>query len=897
MDADEPIQSDASTVYRSSDGPMPSGDSAHQSGAQSVSNDAPPDQGIENAETVIRSGEAENPPSAHVGPRSGRTPVTVAKVLLGKKLNHFFLEELIGGGGMGAVFRAHDQQLDREVAIKVIPFAGDADDLQRRFRNEAQSAAKLDHPRIARVFDVGNHSDWYYIVFEYVQGVNVRDLVASSGVLGVDDAIFYTCQVAEALQHSAERGIVHRDVKPSNVLIDEARNVKLVDMGLARSDKMEVNQEDLTASGVTLGTFDYISPEQARDPRAADLRSDIYSLGCTLYFMLTGQPPYPGGTMLQKLLSHGNSPPPDARLVRSEISYELSAIIQRMLAKDPGHRYQSANQLIAELRQLAFREGHERSQGVDAVASGSPSAALAWIEKNSPWIIAATVLVATAGWLELSAGSSRDEFSITRPSDLGSLRVDRPMRPETDVGADDSALDSPDAATGILEGLPDEVPAIPQLQPVDPMQPPAFEPPVPNELMTSSSPEIGPITVPAGSDMDSKSLDNGTSQSPTLVRVIGPATPSTRSPEESQRIVEATGLQEALLLCDQYQINRIEFSTARVVSEPVEIRRDGLRLFSSVGGTEVVFTSKRNPERETMLSLGSNRIELDDIHLRWDALEVSSEGGSMFSMVDNRLVRMTDGSITVSNPTMSESVCAFDIAPKLGNADAMTSIELFNVIVRGQMTMIRMESATPLKLQWDNGLLAISERMLETTGALRRAQVGRDGIEISMTRVTASIPQGLLLMDLSDTLGGRFPVSIGREARSCVFEFDNGTPLIQVLGIEDLSDASSYLNVSGEANVYRAESDDKLLFSITDNDSRIESVLLSDIRMNTFAWIEEQSPGWTLWWSSIRSSDMTVDQLTPENFQQVGGVKRGFDDESLPDLPANEGDISDQAIE
>ena len=291
------IRPEASTVHRTGDLDP------------SETHDAPgvmDEQQLVQAKTVIRgSSRASN---GHDGSDPGdrdqvhRTPASVAKVLLGKHLNHFFLEELIGGGGMGAVFRARDEKLDRVVAIKVIPFVGDDPDLQRRFRNEAQSAAKLDHPRIARVFEVGSHGDWHYIVFEYIRGTNIRDLVLKGGVLSIDNAVFYTCQLAAAIQHASDRGIVHRDIKPSNVLIGEEDTIKLVDMGLARSDNFELS-EDMTASGVTLGTFDYISPEQARDPRDADLRSDIYSLGCTLYFMLTGQPPYPGGTMLQKLLS------------------------------------------------------------------------------------------------------------------------------------------------------------------------------------------------------------------------------------------------------------------------------------------------------------------------------------------------------------------------------------------------------------------------------------------------------------------------------------------------------------------------------------------------------------------------------------------------------------------
>src|SRR5690606_21769219 len=142
------------------------------------------------------------------------TPVEVAGVLLGSRLSHFHLEELIGGGGMGAVFRARDERLDRSVALKGSPLGGGDPEMQRRFRNEAQSAARLDHPNIARVFDVGMFDGWRYIVFEHIEGTNIRDLVARDGVLSIDDAVFYTRQIAEALHHASGRGVVHRDVKP-----------------------------------------------------------------------------------------------------------------------------------------------------------------------------------------------------------------------------------------------------------------------------------------------------------------------------------------------------------------------------------------------------------------------------------------------------------------------------------------------------------------------------------------------------------------------------------------------------------------------------------------------------------------------------------------------------------
>ena len=245
------------------------------------------------------------------------SPLEMGVVLRGQTLGHFELGEFVGGGGMGAVFRATDTRLGRTVAVKVLSRDHTDDETIRRFQNEAQSAARLDHPNIARVHYVGEDSGWNFIVFEYIEGTNLRDLVEERGPLPLEEALQYTLQVAEALAHSSSRDVVHRDIKPSNVLVMAGGRVKLVDMGLARLHQVESSSDDLTASGVTLGTFDYISPEQARDPRVADVRSDIYSLGCTLFYLLTGQPPFPEGTALQKLLRHNDEDRPEIYVTAS----------------------------------------------------------------------------------------------------------------------------------------------------------------------------------------------------------------------------------------------------------------------------------------------------------------------------------------------------------------------------------------------------------------------------------------------------------------------------------------------------------------------------------------------------------------------------------------------------
>src|SRR5207249_3285433 len=191
--------------------------------------------------------------------------------------------EPIGVGGMAAVIRARDTQLDRTVALKILPpeMAADLENV-RRFHQEARAAAKLDHENIARVFFCGEDQGLHFIAFEFVEGENLRTVIEQRGRIPVPEAILYLLQIATGLAHAAARGVVHRDIKPSNIIISSNGRAKLVDMGLARSLDPHID-DGLTQSGVTLGTFDYISPEQALEPRDADVRSDIYSLGCSFY--------------------------------------------------------------------------------------------------------------------------------------------------------------------------------------------------------------------------------------------------------------------------------------------------------------------------------------------------------------------------------------------------------------------------------------------------------------------------------------------------------------------------------------------------------------------------------------------------------------------------------------
>ena len=284
-------------------------------------------------------------------------PVTgEAPSIAGRRLGHFELIEAIGAGGMAAVLKARDLELGRIVALKILPpeAARDPENVTR-FKQEARAAAKLDHENIARVYYCGEDQGLHFIAFEFVEGDNLRVLIDRRGQLPAGECVRYMMQVAAGLNHAAERGVVHRDIKPSNILITPDGRAKIVDMGLARYLGSESVNGTVTQSGVTLGTFDYISPEQALDPRRADVRSDIYSLGCTFYHALTGRPPVPEGTAAHKLRAQQNDEPLDPRELNPAIPDELAAILARMMMKDQNARYQSPMELIAHLKGLAER--------------------------------------------------------------------------------------------------------------------------------------------------------------------------------------------------------------------------------------------------------------------------------------------------------------------------------------------------------------------------------------------------------------------------------------------------------------------------------------------------------------------------------------------------------------
>ena len=281
--------------------------------------------------------------------------------LLGTTLSgRYRLESRIGSGGMSTVYRAHDETLERFVAIKLMnrEVASDSDQLER-FRREARAVARLSHPNIVHVIDAGEDEGRPYIVFEYIDGETLKERIRRLERLPIPEAVAYCVEIGRALGAAHDNKLVHRDVKPQNVLIDHDGTAKVTDFGIART----LEEEGLTADGRVLGTTDYVSPEQALGQHVTG-QSDLYSLGVVLYEMLTGELPYRGENQVAVAMQHVRETIPDVRESRPEVSAALAAVIERATAKQPSERYADDEEMIADLESALALEA-TRAGGTD----------------------------------------------------------------------------------------------------------------------------------------------------------------------------------------------------------------------------------------------------------------------------------------------------------------------------------------------------------------------------------------------------------------------------------------------------------------------------------------------------------------------------------------------------
>ena len=299
--------------------------------------------------------------------------MSVSAQMIGTVLSgRYRLEAKLGSGGMSTVYLARDETLDRPVAVKVMhrEMSEQADQLQR-FRQEARAVAKLSHPNVVAVIDAGEDGGHPYIVFEYIEGETLKQRISRLGALDVQDAIAYAIEIARGVCTAHERNMVHRDIKPQNVLIDPEGRAKVTDFGIAR----QLEQDGVTATGRVLGTTDYVAPEQAMG-RVVDPRSDVYSLGVVLYEMLTGDVPFHADSQVGVAMKHVNEDLPDVQRRRPEVSAAVATVVERATAKDPEQRYQDVEAMIDDLQTAleveASRAGHTTGEATSVLEAVPP---------------------------------------------------------------------------------------------------------------------------------------------------------------------------------------------------------------------------------------------------------------------------------------------------------------------------------------------------------------------------------------------------------------------------------------------------------------------------------------------------------------------------------------------
>ncbi|MFT4555554.1 MAG: serine/threonine protein kinase [Planctomycetaceae bacterium] len=314
-------------------------------------------------------------------------------------LGRYKLLSLLGQGGMGAVFLAEQTPLARIVALKTMNAqATSTPDAVARFQREIRAAAALDHPNIVRAIDADSANGSHFLVMEYAAGRDLSAVVKESGAMEIADACDCVRQAANGLQHAHERSMVHRDIKPSNLLLTRTEAglplVRILDMGLARFTSETTEAGDLTSTGQVMGSIDYISPEQSKDSHSADIRSDIFSLGCTLYFLLTGKAPYPGRNSVQRIMARVMNEAPRVRAARPDIPTSLDELLARILEREPADRIQTPAELAEALRSFCTATGAAAVPMAKLVSTGDATTKLNNLaEAATSHTDAATVIV------------------------------------------------------------------------------------------------------------------------------------------------------------------------------------------------------------------------------------------------------------------------------------------------------------------------------------------------------------------------------------------------------------------------------------------------------------------------------------------------------------------------
>ena len=380
--------------------------------------------------------------------------------MIGTELNdRYRLDEKIGSGGMSTVYRAYDPTLERWVAIKLMhrDISDDPDQLER-FRREARAVARLSHPHVVTVIDFGEDEGTPYIVLEYVEGETLKERIKRMGRLPVVEAVAYAIEIGRALSAAHAERLVHRDVKPQNVLIDSEGRGKVTDFGIARS----LEAHGLTATGRVLGTTDYVSPEQALG-RDVSEQSDVYSLGIVLYEMLTGEVPFKAESQVAVAMKHVKEPLPDVQRRLPEVSASLAAVLEHSTAKETGNRYATAADMVHDLEEVlaieVARTGETTGEATTVLrAMKGDTASFAPLRLRNPrrWILSVlAVLVVVGGVLIYFANrTEKGAGGAATPPAAGLSRVDLASSAANDYDPEGDDRESDDSTQNAIDGNP-----------------------------------------------------------------------------------------------------------------------------------------------------------------------------------------------------------------------------------------------------------------------------------------------------------------------------------------------------------------------------------------------------------------------------------------------------------
>jgi serine/threonine protein kinase len=420
----------------------------------------PSQQLDEVARSPLAQGDDPMPLARELLQRQTLTSYQINQLVRGRgkelSLGAYRLQDRLGEGGMGEVFKAFHQPMNRLVALKVIRKEKLAKpEMVGRFYQEVRAAAQLNHPNVVIAYDAGQANDTHFFAMELVEGIDLAKYVKEKGPLPVAPACAFIRQAALGLQHAHEKGLVHRDIKPANLLLTRAPGaqgfglVKILDFGLARLQSLGGDNmgNDLTKTGMVVGTPDYLAPEQARNSRSVDIRADLYSLGCTFFYLLAGRPPFKGEHLTEILLQHQSDPPPPLSTFRKDVPAGVQEIVGRLLAKKPDDRYQTPAELAAALAPFAGKAGGKRVaiqvnpsdtlvQSADADTPVVPPAAASatrplaaplrilhrWPPRTRWAIVAGLALIPVLGLVLLLAGGKRE----SRPTEVAQSSAPKP---------------------------------------------------------------------------------------------------------------------------------------------------------------------------------------------------------------------------------------------------------------------------------------------------------------------------------------------------------------------------------------------------------------------------------------------------------------------------------------